>query len=164
MRGLAALAVVLFHAVEGKHIPLLQAAMPSWCESLIRHGHLGVAVFFVLSGFVISHSLNDIRVTFPVAGRFMVRRSIRLDPPYWAAIVVALAFALISSKVLPGKIGPDFTVPQILGPSSTRRRSLNSLHKARMTSEVSTRMWMGIGVNFEPFAPRQDLVFTGLAG
>ena len=54
LRGIAALAVVLFHAFEGNHIPQLIPVMPRWITDIIDHGNLGVAIFFVLSGFVIA--------------------------------------------------------------------------------------------------------------
>lgn len=103
LRGLAALVVVLFHAMEGGHIPNLEKVMPAWVKFALSHGNQGVAIFFVLSGFVIAHSLYTVHVTTPIAARFMARRSIRLDPPYWAAIVVAIAFGTVSSIVVPGK-------------------------------------------------------------
>src|SRR5687767_8776 len=100
LRGVAALAVVLFHAVEGGHIPDLMAVMPAWLTAMISHGHLGVAVFFVLSGFVIAHATYGQTITLSYLGRFMLRRSIRLDPPYWFAIAVAVGFAVLSAVVL----------------------------------------------------------------
>jgi peptidoglycan/LPS O-acetylase OafA/YrhL len=81
LRGIAAVSVVLFHLKEGKHIPNLYALMPKWLQTLFDHGVLGVSIFFVLSGFVIAHSLYKQHVTLRLAGRFMLRRSIRLDPP-----------------------------------------------------------------------------------
>ncbi|WP_027516211.1 acyltransferase [Bradyrhizobium sp. WSM1417] len=114
LRGLAALAVVLFHALEGGHIPTLEEAMPVWLKFVLSHGNEGVAVFFVLSGFVIAHSLYAVRVTIPISIRFMARRSIRLDPPYWAAIVVAIAFGMASSIIVPGKMLFDVSAAQLL--------------------------------------------------
>lgn len=91
LRGLAALAVVLFHLgwVPPLRAPLSQV-LPAPLLWVIANGHLGVAVFFVLSGFVIAHSLRDAQVTWQFFGRFALRRSLRLDPPYWLAIVVAV--------------------------------------------------------------------------
>jgi peptidoglycan/LPS O-acetylase OafA/YrhL len=103
LRGIAAMGVVLFHLREGHHVPLLASALPTWAISVVDHGNLGVAVFFVLSGFVIAHSVYNERVTIPFAGRFMLRRSLRLDPPYWLAIALCLAFAALSSFVIPQK-------------------------------------------------------------
>jgi peptidoglycan/LPS O-acetylase OafA/YrhL len=100
LRGIAAISVVLFHLKEGNHIPNLYVLMPQWLQALFDHGDLGVSIFFVLSGFVIAHSLCKQHVTLRLVGRFMLRRSIRLDPPYWAAIVVTLGFAALAAIVL----------------------------------------------------------------
>jgi peptidoglycan/LPS O-acetylase OafA/YrhL len=113
LRGFAALSVVLYHAYEGSHITGLLAHLPAWVTYLLKQGGIGVAVFFVLSGFVISHSVASSRVTFPFVGRFMLRRSIRLEPPYWLAIVLAICFALLSARVLPGKEPPSYSAGQI---------------------------------------------------
>lgn len=100
LRGIAALWVVLFHADEGGHIPSLTAALPSVLTDVVfRAGHYGVPIFFALSGFVIAHSVRNVALTRGAYGRFILRRSIRLDPPYWASIVIVLAFAFIEAQV-----------------------------------------------------------------
>ena len=114
LRGVAALSVVLFHAIEGKHIPALQAAMPAWLLWIIEHGHLGVAIFFVISGFVIALSLNDRPVGLATTGRFMLRRSIRIDPPYWVAIVMAIAYSVLASMLVKSRAPESFSATQIL--------------------------------------------------
>jgi peptidoglycan/LPS O-acetylase OafA/YrhL len=113
LRGFAALSVVLYHAYEGSHITGLLAHLPAWVTHLLRQGGVGVAVFFVLSGFVISHSIARSRVTLPFVGRFMLRRSLRLEPPYWFAIALAICFAQLSAHILPGKELPSFSAGQI---------------------------------------------------
>ena len=93
MRGLAALWVVLFHAAEGRHLLKLEAALPAWLDAdIFSHGNFGVPIFFVLSGFVIAHSVGGGRVDAAYLGRFTLRRSIRLGLPYWASIVLAIGF------------------------------------------------------------------------
>jgi peptidoglycan/LPS O-acetylase OafA/YrhL len=67
--------------------------MPRAVQSVLEHGNCGVAIFFVLSGFVIAHSLIGRDLTVRDAGRFMLKRSIRLDPPYWVAIILACSIA-----------------------------------------------------------------------
>jgi len=114
LRAIAALGVVLFHAIEGGHIPTLIAALPAWFGSIFEICGLGVAIFFPLSGFVIANSVYERRLTLPSVGRFMLRRAVRLDPPYWAAIMIVLAFAVLSSLVVKGKALPEISGGQML--------------------------------------------------
>lgn len=100
LRGIAAMWVVLFHAAEGGHVDALRAALPQGLSmALFDAGHYGVAIFFALSGFVIAHSLRDVVPSWGFLGRFALRRSIRLDPPYWASMAVVLGFAWVSARV-----------------------------------------------------------------
>jgi peptidoglycan/LPS O-acetylase OafA/YrhL len=103
LRGLAALAVVLFHAKEGHHIDGLLAVLPGVAVAPFARGDLGVQVFFVLSGFVIAHSMARQEVTPRYVGRFLLRRSLRLDPPYWASMVLVVVFGLLSARFVPGR-------------------------------------------------------------
>ena len=113
LRGVASLSVVIYHAAEGRHLTGLLALLPAWVAQVIKQGGLGVAVFFVLSGFVIAHSVARSRVTFSFVGRFMLRRSIRLDPPYWLAIVLAISFAYLAAHFVGGKEQPQVSLAQI---------------------------------------------------
>ncbi len=99
LRGIAATWVLLFHASEGRHIDQLKAAIPAWSHCFFDLGDNGVAIFFVLSGYVIAHSLRDREITLTFLGRFALRRSIRLDPPLWASIAFVLAFTALSAMV-----------------------------------------------------------------
>ena len=114
LRGIAALGVVLSHVVEGKHIDGLAAILPGWTVAALKHGGLGVGIFFAISGFVIAHSVYADRVTLRFVGRFMLRRSIRLDPPYWLAIALVLASAGLSAMVVPDKVPLDVSTGQLL--------------------------------------------------
>lgn len=108
LRGFAALWVVLFHASEGHHIDGLKSSLPNWLNLILFDlGDNGVAIFFALSGFVIAHSIRDAQVTPPYIGKFALRRAIRLDPPYWAAIVFVIGLGFVSSVVK----GEDFAFP-----------------------------------------------------
>jgi peptidoglycan/LPS O-acetylase OafA/YrhL len=100
LRGVAATGVLLFHALEGHHVTAFFASLPAWLQFPVEHGSLGVPIFFVLSGFVISHSLYHQRMSLNLLGRFSLRRSLRLDPPYWFAIALSLAFGALSTAVV----------------------------------------------------------------
>lgn len=114
LRGVAAFAVFLFHCGEGGHLTNLMAVTPAWFEWIIHQGHLGIAIFFVLSGFVIAHSLRRNSVTFPLVGRFLLRRSVRLDPPYWFAIALTIGLAVVSAYFVPGKQLPSISAGQFV--------------------------------------------------
>jgi peptidoglycan/LPS O-acetylase OafA/YrhL len=68
----------------------------------------------VLSGFVIAHSIGEARVGVGYAGRFVLRRSVRLDPPYWAVIALVLVLNLISNLVLSDRTLPFPGWPAVL--------------------------------------------------
>ena len=107
LRGLAALWVVLFHVAEAGHITGLRSQLPSWADLVFTAGHLGVAVFFALSGFVITHSVAGASIAASYIGRFALRRSIRLDPPYWASILFVVTVGYLSAEVK----GEAFALP-----------------------------------------------------
>jgi peptidoglycan/LPS O-acetylase OafA/YrhL len=101
LRGVASSAVVLYHVgFGGQRAQLLGNHLPGPLRNaIVVRGGLGVAVFFVLSGFVMAHALRRAHVTPTYTGRFAVRRLARLTPPYYAAIAVAIAVAGIATLV-----------------------------------------------------------------
>jgi peptidoglycan/LPS O-acetylase OafA/YrhL len=68
---------------------------PAAIVSLIRHGNVGVQVFFVISGFVIVHSLGGRRLDASALGWFALRRQLRLDPPYWTTVLAVLLLSVV---------------------------------------------------------------------
>jgi peptidoglycan/LPS O-acetylase OafA/YrhL len=103
MRGIAAMWVVIFHILAGHQIDLLAAVLPAPVVAFMSHGHLGVPIFFVISGFVIAHSVGLTRVTAGFLGRFIARRSLRLDPPYWVSIAFVIAMQVLALHFVAGK-------------------------------------------------------------
>ena len=71
LRGIAALAVVIFHFMEW--------VFPDSSKNFIGHGFLAVDFFFCLSGFVIGYAYDD-RIREMGAGNFFKARLIRLHP------------------------------------------------------------------------------------
>lgn len=109
LRGLAAFAVMLYHFTGGRLRPGLSAFVGEWFVRACREGWVGVEVFFVLSGFVIAHSVGERPVSLGDAGRFALRRQVRLDPPYWASIALALLPGWISALTRRGPATHSFT-------------------------------------------------------
>jgi peptidoglycan/LPS O-acetylase OafA/YrhL len=102
LRGIAAMWVVIFHFGEDGRLRALQSAIPAWLNTAVfTAGHFGVPIFFVLSGFVITYAIGDDRVDARYFGRFALRRSIRLDLPYWASIALCLAYAAVKARLQP---------------------------------------------------------------
>ena len=96
LRGLAAAWVVLFHIYKGNYVEGLVRVLPGVVtQAVFGYGSAGVAVFFVLSGFVIAHSLSGQAMDGGGFLRFVARRSVRLDPPYWMAIALSAATAAL---------------------------------------------------------------------
>lgn len=71
LRGVAALAVVLFHFME--------MAYTDYSQNFIAHGFLAVDFFFCLSGFVIAYAYDD-RIGKMGVKEFFKSRLIRLHP------------------------------------------------------------------------------------
>lgn len=89
LRGAAALAVVAFHAnlLRPAHTQLGELASVGW---------IGVDFFFVLSAYLLGRPLIEaaLRGDPPVHyARFVARRWLRIGPPFYIAIVVAIAVA-----------------------------------------------------------------------
>lgn len=89
LRGIAAVLVVVFHVTGAVD----RFPRWTWGEGLARFGNLGVALFFVLSGFLLSrpffaaHLAGEQR---PDLARYAVRRLARIVPAYWVALTVWL--------------------------------------------------------------------------
>ena len=100
LRGVAALWVVLFHL----HLAVSRTAT-DWLwypiDWIARNGAKGVDIFFVISGFVIAMSVSKGAGTVGYLGRFVLRRSIRLDPPYWSAILLEVVLLLSTLQLFP---------------------------------------------------------------
>ena len=59
LRGFAALGVVVYHISRyGSIAAAARSVTPNWLATLLKHGWVGVQMFFVMSGFVIAYSLR----------------------------------------------------------------------------------------------------------
>ena len=101
IRGVAACAVVARHLFFNDSMgPRLEQILPLPIQLLSIWGAAGVYAFFVLSGFVIAHSLRFNALTPAAIGNFALRRQLRLDPPYWAVIALVMLSTLLAPQVL----------------------------------------------------------------
>ncbi len=105
----------MFYHVQGALSRGAQPWFPDPLRRLAEGGHFGVNVFFVLSGFVIARSVRDGSMTPGYFGRFTLRRSIRLDPPYWTAIALEVLLIYGGLALFPSLGTPvPPNVPQLL--------------------------------------------------
>jgi peptidoglycan/LPS O-acetylase OafA/YrhL len=78
------------------------------------YGWIGVDVFFVISGFVIPLSLYGRGYTIQQFPQFMMRRLVRLEPPYLASIILVLAaWHLSAATAGSAASAPDYSWPQV---------------------------------------------------
>lgn len=88
-RATAVLLVLLGHLFYGTVLPpAAYAWMPSVLQQTIGHGWLGVDLFFILSGFLITGILIDARGSTHYFRDFYARRVLRIFPLYLACILV----------------------------------------------------------------------------
>ncbi len=91
LRALAAMAVVVAHTGgEFEEHLSLPGLMPSFI-----HGGAGVDLFFVISGFVMVYSSERLFGQHGAPRSFMMRRLIRIVPPYWLLTTVMLLFVMV---------------------------------------------------------------------
>ncbi|MGA2216294.1 MAG: acyltransferase, partial [Bryobacteraceae bacterium] len=86
IRGLAVLLVLQFHWAEGL---TRMNPVESTSYFLLRAGWLGVDLFFVLSGFLITGILSDSKNGFHYFRNFYMRRVLRIFPAYYGFLIVA---------------------------------------------------------------------------
>lgn len=121
VRGLAILLVLIYHGIA----PPLHAQLSSLDNrllSLAGYGWIGVNLFFVLSGFLITGILIDKRSQPGYFRNFYIRRARRILPALYATLLVLLAVGWISWRFLAlgvlflANCGPLLGVPLQYGP------------------------------------------------
>lgn len=87
LRGIAAGAVALYHA--GAIYTTITHQL--WYTNIFRCGYLGVDIFFIISGFIIYLIHADDLGRPDRLRSFLVKRSFRIMPAYWAVLLGKLA-------------------------------------------------------------------------
>jgi peptidoglycan/LPS O-acetylase OafA/YrhL len=98
-RGFAALWVFIFHA-KG-----LFGVSSATLYSVAEYGSLGVPMFFVISGFVITYSAESMLAKDNKPFIFLKKRFLRIYPVFWFSILVVLAMPYIMEFVSLFKTG-----------------------------------------------------------
>jgi len=106
LRGLAAVAVCYFHFTHGNPDFLSKTNI---LYQSGRYGFLGVDVFFVISGFVIPYAMYRGMYRFKNFGTFLLKRVIRIEPPFLISIILVIALNWLST-LSPYYRGTGFTI------------------------------------------------------
>ncbi len=102
LRFVLALWVVVHHLTgPGMMLDATVRSLPESAVSLIRHGYMAVATFFVLSGFVLALSHGGTPWTRAGLWRYAVARFARIYPVYALSIIVVMPF--MAATRVPGK-------------------------------------------------------------
>lgn len=117
LRCFAALLVMVQHSVE----PILKTSLSDLCAALsyafrlyCNLGHMGVVLFFLVSGFVVPFSFKG---STPLVS-FIRARVFRLYPAYWVSLCIAIViFAVVDGRV--------FDVPVILANITMMQKLFN---------------------------------------
>lgn len=88
LRGLAALAVMLRHYTT---IFSVDYDVPSNFNFEFKYGYLGVELFFLISGFVIFMTIEQVNTS----KEFIIKRFVRLYPTYWLALSISTIVILL---------------------------------------------------------------------
>lgn len=106
LRGVAALMVFAFHLIY-----LSEEFFNFYgIRSVFFYGRFGIHVFFVISGFVIVHSL--VRGNYQIGKwkTFIIKRLIRLEPPYLVVLLLTFSYLMLRAWLKgPDKDTPDFS-------------------------------------------------------
>ncbi len=99
LRGIAILLVLLLHFGQFGHgLPAPTVLVDRIFIRLARTGWMGVDLFFVLSGFLITGILTDTKGDRRYFGQFYARRVLRIFPLYYAALAL---FLVVLPALLP---------------------------------------------------------------
>jgi peptidoglycan/LPS O-acetylase OafA/YrhL len=135
LRGIAALTVIIYHAncwLDFVKDPYIQSPIPTHILNIFFSGNNAVAIFFVLSGFVLSLKFITPNIIQDVAnvpsnkihiGEFLVKRIFRLYPAFWAVLLLIYVIfggnpliylqestLLFTQTEITHKIPPDWTL------------------------------------------------------
>ncbi|HZX70617.1 MAG TPA: acyltransferase [Rhodanobacter sp.] len=102
IRAISILMVCYGHLCGTRHFPISIAEYGRWCGDV---AHLGVLVFFVISGFLITSLLMSEReLTGAISlKRFYLRRIVRIFPAFYAFILVMAIATLLGVVHLTGR-------------------------------------------------------------
>ena len=115
LRGIAALAVVIFHFGNAALLTL----KPNYLTEVSSYGKYGVQIFFVISGFIIPYSMYKSKYRLSNYFNNLLRRFVRINPPSYVAILLSFAIYFgalwIIKRPIQDMIWPGVNLSSIFG-------------------------------------------------
>ncbi len=100
LRAIAALMVLCFHLLSFEGINGKLIANDSIRE-YSKFGAQGVELFYLISGFVIYFSLSKVDFTLRMYPKYLLKRFLRIFPPFWGVVLLICLIALIWKGIYP---------------------------------------------------------------
>lgn len=94
LRGLAALMVVGFHLFNRDFDD------DSFLQSIFAHGHLGLDLFFLISGFVLPYAMYQHQYEVKQFFQFLWKRLARIEPPYIVSFLLILTMRYVHCRII----------------------------------------------------------------
>jgi peptidoglycan/LPS O-acetylase OafA/YrhL len=104
-RGIACLLVLVFHSTfSGRDHPSIETTtLASFFSAVAARLWLGVPMFFVISGYCISATVDSTRRRPRSVSTYFIRRFRRIYPPFWAVLIGSvLAIGVLDYLIFPG--------------------------------------------------------------
>ncbi len=160
LRALAAIAVCIYHFVVGP----IDFVHDELVLNFFGYGKYGVQLFFVISGFIIPWSLNNKKYQIQSYFKFLVKRLIRLEPPYLFSIVLVLLLYALRYYFLNEVDARTFSVKQVMlhvGYFIPFFENYHWINEVYWTLAIEFQFYIFIG--FAYFALSSDNFFIRLA-
>jgi peptidoglycan/LPS O-acetylase OafA/YrhL len=113
------------------YAPIAFETGPAWLNTIylyLTNGQGAVALFFVLSGHVLMHSLErEPKPDWRAVLRFLARRALRIYPPYIAMVVLCLLIFRTTGLYILGSSPSDFETGTLFAQMLLYRSSINGV-------------------------------------
>jgi peptidoglycan/LPS O-acetylase OafA/YrhL len=170
LRGIAALLIVIthyfgtFYGAQGfvsavTFSPDLHLAAPSWVHYMdfpYLKGPFGVAVFFLISGFVIPFSLEE-----KSAPRFLLARFFRIFPTYFVSLGLSMAALYLGSRYWGTHFGHSAGAMACNGLLVHNLLGIGSIDPINWTLSIEIKFYL-LAALLAPVFIRRDFVYFAL--